>query len=132
MLLGRNGGVSWAEQFIPSGVAALVVAATPMWMVLLDWLRPGGGRLSGAVWAGLAVGVAVLVGPESLGGAPVDPVGAAAAAFASFCWALGYSRLSVSVVLANTHAKASPPSTTVQEKSVTLGSVMSTTRSGSS
>ena len=31
----------------------------------------------------------MLVGLESLGGAPVDPVGAAAVAFASFCWALG-------------------------------------------
>ena len=92
MLLGGNGGVSWAEQVIPSGVAALIVAATPMWMVLLDWARPGGVRPSGAVWLGLAVGVAgiaVLVGPERLGGEPVDAVGAAAIAFASFCWALG-------------------------------------------
>jgi drug/metabolite transporter (DMT)-like permease len=91
-LLGGNGLVSWAEQTVPSGIAALLVAATPMWMVLLDWLRPGGARPRAAVWAGLALGlagIAVLVGPSSLGGAPVDPWGALAVGVASFCWALG-------------------------------------------
>lgn len=92
LLLGGNGLVSWAEQTVPSGVAALLVAATPMWMVLLDWLRPGGVRPRAAVWVGLAIGlagIAVLVGPSSLGGAPVDPLGALAVGLASFCWALG-------------------------------------------
>ena len=44
LLLGGNGGVAWAEQRVPSGVAALLVAVVPLWMVLLDWLRPGGHR----------------------------------------------------------------------------------------
>src|SRR3974377_1483580 len=44
MLALGNGGVTWAEQVIPSGVTALLVALTPVWMVLLDWLRPGGSR----------------------------------------------------------------------------------------
>ena len=44
LLLGGNGGVAWAEQRVPSGVAALLVAVVPLWMVLLEWLRPGGQR----------------------------------------------------------------------------------------
>ena len=92
LLLGGNGLVSWAEQTVPSGVAALLVAATPMWMVLLDWARPGGVRPRAAVWAGLLLGlagIAVLVGPHAIGGEPVDPLGALAVGAASFCWALG-------------------------------------------
>src|SRR5512137_767752 len=34
LLLGGIGGVSWAEQYVPSGISALVVAATPLWIVL--------------------------------------------------------------------------------------------------
>jgi drug/metabolite transporter (DMT)-like permease len=44
MLVIGNGGVTWAEQRVPSGVTALLVALTPFWMVLMDWLRPGGVR----------------------------------------------------------------------------------------
>src|SRR5436190_1846369 len=44
LLLGGNGGVSWAEQRVPSGIAALLVAVVPVFMVLLEWLRPGGRR----------------------------------------------------------------------------------------
>jgi drug/metabolite transporter (DMT)-like permease len=52
MLLGGNGGVVWAEQWIESGTAALIVATVPLWMVLLDWLRPGVGPR--ARWCGPA------------------------------------------------------------------------------
>ena len=58
MLAIGNGGVSWAEQYVPSGTAALLVALTPLWMVLMDWLRPGGIRPRVLVSAGLAVGIA--------------------------------------------------------------------------
>jgi drug/metabolite transporter (DMT)-like permease len=57
MLVIGNGGVSWAEQRVPSGTAALLVALTPLWMVLLDWLRPGGIRPRALVSAGLVVGI---------------------------------------------------------------------------
>ncbi|HLT46280.1 MAG TPA: drug/metabolite exporter YedA [Rubricoccaceae bacterium] len=93
LLLGGNGGVVWAEQFIPSGVAALLVACMPIWMVLLDWLRPGGARPSGMVVAGLALGLAgivLLVGPDELvGGGRIDPLGAGAVVFATLTWAAG-------------------------------------------
>ena len=91
LLLGGNGGVTWAEQYVPSGVAALIVASTPMWMVLLDavrlraWPRP-------AVIAGLGIGLVgiwLLVGPSDLGSDPVDPVGALAVGAAAFFWAVG-------------------------------------------
>lgn len=58
MLVLGNGGVTWAEQSVPSGVAALLVALTPMWMVLFDWLRPGGRRPHMWVGVGLIVGFA--------------------------------------------------------------------------
>ncbi len=92
LLVGGNGLVSWAELTVPSGIAALLLASTPMWMALLDWARPGGVRPRSGVWAGLAVGlagIAVLVGPDRVRGAPVDPWGAAAVGAAAFFWALG-------------------------------------------
>ena len=92
LLLGGNGGVTWAEQRIPSGIAALLVASTPMWMVVLDALRPGGTRPGWAVVLGLLVGlvgILLLVGPRSLGGEPVDGLGALAVGGAALSWALG-------------------------------------------
>src|SRR3990170_3847873 len=38
LLVGGNGGVVWSEQYVPSGVAALLVGSAPLWMVLLDTL----------------------------------------------------------------------------------------------
>lgn len=91
LLLGGNGGVTWAEQRIPSGVAALLVASVPMWMVLLDALRERT-RPGGAVVLGLVVGlggIVLLVGPSSLGGEPVDTLGALAVGGAALSWAVG-------------------------------------------
>ena len=56
MLTLGNGGVTWAEQMIPSSVTALLIGLTPAWMVLFDWFRPGGNRPGGLVMLGLAVG----------------------------------------------------------------------------
>jgi len=42
LLVCGNGGVVWAAQFIPSSLSALLVATVPLWMVLLDTIRPGG------------------------------------------------------------------------------------------
>ncbi len=97
LLLVGNGGVCWAEQTIPSGLAALFVTTVPVWMVLLNWVRRDGVRPSGTEVAGVAmgfVGVAVLIDTDSLGGAAVDRMGAAILIGASLAWALGsiYSR----------------------------------------
>jgi drug/metabolite transporter (DMT)-like permease len=93
LLLGGNGGVVWAEQTVPSGLTALIVAIVPLWMVLLDWLRGTGSRPGLGVAAGLLlgfVGVGVLVGPGGLGGGErIDPIGAGVVVLASLLWAIG-------------------------------------------
>ena len=98
LLLGGNGGVVWAEQRVVSGVAALLVGSTPLWMVLIDWVR-GVYRPTGKTLAGVLVGfagIAVLVGPSELTGlhGSIDPLGAGVLMLAAFLWAVGslYSR----------------------------------------
>ena len=98
LLMTGNACVAVAEQRIPSGVAALLVAMTPLFMVLLEWMRPGGRRPTVGVFIGLFIGlagVATLIGPASFaGGGRIDPVGAGIVVFGSLTWALGsiYSR----------------------------------------
>ncbi|MHB8503221.1 MAG: EamA family transporter [Candidatus Acidiferrales bacterium] len=92
ILLG-NGGVCLSERTLPTGVAALIVALVSFWMVLLDWLRPGGLRPVPRVVASLVLGfggLALLVGPAHLGGSErVDLTGAGILLIASFAWAWG-------------------------------------------
>jgi drug/metabolite transporter (DMT)-like permease len=93
LLLGGNGGLVWAEQHVPSGIAALLVAMVPLWMVLLDWMRPTGSRPPGRVFAGLVLGLAgltLLVGAEALQGhRELDISGAVVLVLASLSWAAG-------------------------------------------
>lgn len=93
MLFLGNGGVSWAEQTVPSGIAALLVATVSLWLVIVDWARPGGHRPVPKVVLGLVLGfagMALLVGPAHLGhSARVDPQGAAVLVMGSFAWACG-------------------------------------------
>lgn len=97
MLVGGNGLVSWAEQTVPSGLAALLIATMPLWMVMLDWAAFRGERPSLPILAGLAVGLAgvgLLIGPAELRDQRVHPLGAAALLAACLSWAIGslYSR----------------------------------------
>jgi drug/metabolite transporter (DMT)-like permease len=57
LLAGGNGLVMWAETRIASGVASLVVATVPLWLVFFDGLRPGGRPWTTRVWVGTAVGL---------------------------------------------------------------------------
>jgi drug/metabolite transporter (DMT)-like permease len=99
LLLGGNGLVSFAEQRVPSGVAALMVGSVPLWLVLIEALRPAGVRPTWQAIVGLLVGfggIFLLIGPGELvkGSAQFDLVGIGILAAAAFLWALGsiYSR----------------------------------------
>jgi drug/metabolite transporter (DMT)-like permease len=93
LLLVGNGGVCLSERTVPSGVAALLVALVSFWMVLLDWLRPGGMRPVPRVVASLVLGfggLVLLIGPAHLGGSErVNPTGAGILVVGSFAWAWG-------------------------------------------
>ncbi len=93
LLLGGNGLVSWAEQTVPSGIAALIIGAVPMFMVIADALRPNGVRPTARVIAGLAIGftgIYLLVGPSEFSeGLHLDVFGVTALLIAGFLWAIG-------------------------------------------
>ena len=96
LLVGGNGLLVFAEKTVPSGIAALIVASAPIWMALLDWLRPGGARPRVPVIFGLLLGfggVALLIGPNALHG-HLPLVGALIVLLGSVGWAAGsvYSR----------------------------------------
>jgi drug/metabolite transporter (DMT)-like permease len=71
MLLGvGNGAVVWAEQWVPSGMAALLVATSPFWAAALERFQKGGERVGVRGLLGMAVGfggLAMLVGPQLFG-----------------------------------------------------------------
>ncbi len=91
LLLGGNGAVVWAEQAIPSSLAALLVSTVPLFMALLEWLHAGQ-RPTLPVAAGLLagfVGVVLLVDPTGLAGASVPLVPALVTTAAALSWAAG-------------------------------------------
>jgi len=91
LLLGGNASVAWAEQTVPSGLAAVLIAVAPIWMVGLEWAR-GGPRPTSYVLVGLLLGlagVALLVSGRVSGQSRVDPVGATILVVASASWAWG-------------------------------------------
>jgi drug/metabolite transporter (DMT)-like permease len=91
LLLGGNATVAWAEQQVPSGLAAVLIAVVPIWMVAFEWAR-GGPRPGKRVIAGLILGlagVALLVSPRGDSAAQVNLIGAAMLVLASASWAWG-------------------------------------------
>ncbi len=93
LLLGGNGGVVWAEQFVPSGLTALLITSEPFWIVILVWLMPGGHRPTGGIIFGMLLGllgIGLLVGPGSLlDGHSLNLSGVAVLFLASLSWAAG-------------------------------------------
>lgn len=94
LLLGGNGLVAWAEQFIPSGIAALIIGSIPMFLVLAEALRPGGVKPNWQAIVGLLIGftgIFILVGPSGISGSTtkLNPFGVAALLFACLFWATG-------------------------------------------
>jgi drug/metabolite transporter (DMT)-like permease len=98
LLAGGNGAVVVAEQWVPSGLVALLVAAVPLWLVLLDTFfgskRRPSTRALGGILVGFA-GVGLLAGSPGVGqGGARELLGAAIVMAGSMCWAAGslYSR----------------------------------------
>ena len=94
LLLGGNGLVAWAEQFIPSGIAALIIATVPMFLVIGEAIRPNGVR---PTWQGIVglligfVGIFILVGPSEISGSTtkLNTFGVIALLSACLFWATG-------------------------------------------
>ena len=93
LILGGNGLVVWAEQWVPSGLAALLVGMLPIWMVLADWTwgagrRPGVLLIGGLLWGLLGVGL--LASSSGFGsGTSMGLIGGFAVMLAGVCWATG-------------------------------------------
>ena len=94
LLLGGNGLVAWAEQTIPSGIAALIIASVPMFLVIGEAIRPNGVKPN---WQGVVglligfVGIFILVGPSEISGSAMklNPLGVVALLSACLFWATG-------------------------------------------
>lgn len=119
LLLGGNAVVSWAELRTPSGITSLILGASPLIVVIFDWLRPGGKRPSLGLVAGVAVGIggiALLVGPGAIPEGSRPPVAdIVALLLASVSWWIGsfYSK----------HAKSRTPLMLASSMQMVSGSV---------
>jgi drug/metabolite transporter (DMT)-like permease len=94
LLLGGNGLVSWAEQFIPSGIAALIIATVPLSLVIMEVLRPGGIKPTWQAIVGLVIGfigIFILAGPAEISGSTtqLNTFGVIALLAATVLWAMG-------------------------------------------
>ena len=99
MLVLGNGGVVWAEMYVPSGLAAVLVAASPFWMAGVEAFRTDGERMTWRTAAGFVVGflgILLLVWPELRGSARQQAhagfiVGMIALQVACLGWSVGSS-----------------------------------------
>jgi drug/metabolite transporter (DMT)-like permease len=92
-----NAFVAWAVHLLPLGIAAVLVAMTPGFLVLFDWMRPEGRRPGTRVVVGLAlglIGIVVLMSARENGTRAFNPLGALLVLCGTITWAGGsiYSR----------------------------------------
>jgi len=90
--LGSHGSLAWAEQRVSSGLAALLCATLPLWIVLLTWFssrrRVGAGRLLGVVLG--FIGVAILIGPSGMRSTSgIHLLGPVVVLMGALLWAVG-------------------------------------------
>jgi drug/metabolite transporter (DMT)-like permease len=88
LLVLGNGGVVWAQQRVPSGIAALLVATVPLWIAALDRLVFGR-RLDRRSLVGLVLGFGGIATLVDLGTGGADPVGSLVLVLAALGWASG-------------------------------------------
>jgi drug/metabolite transporter (DMT)-like permease len=93
LIVVANGGVSWAEQRVPSGITALLVGTVPLWMAFLQWVWKGGERPGWKIWAGIGLGLTgiglLVFSKGEVGAGPVEPWGAILLVGTSLAWAYG-------------------------------------------
>ena len=98
LLVGGNGGVSFAEQKVVSGVTALIVGATPLWIVIVDLMHPVNKRPALTSVLGVLIGFVgifllfnpwKLTGDSSVNSLQVDSFGILILLLASLSWAIG-------------------------------------------
>jgi drug/metabolite transporter (DMT)-like permease len=95
LLVGGNGGLAWAEQWVPTGYAALIIAVTPIWFLILETFVFRGDRLSRRGLLGVALGITgivVLFWPkfEHRGALGImQLVASTTLLFSSMSWAIG-------------------------------------------
>lgn len=90
LLLGGSATIAWAEKYVPSSIAALIVAAMPLWMLLFDWKasRPNGATLLGLVIGFTGVGMLVTNG-RGYEGEPLKLFPVLLCVAGTISWALG-------------------------------------------
>jgi drug/metabolite transporter (DMT)-like permease len=101
LLLAGNGGVTISEEYIDSGLAALIVAIVPIYIVILGWVTGMTPKPAPIIWLGLVggfVGVGILLGPAlrfSSNGGRHPAIGMSILLVTSFIWSAGslYSRI---------------------------------------
>jgi len=110
MFVINAGGIALAEAHldIPSGMVAVLLATVPLWMVLVNWLLPGGKAPTPLVVIGLVVGFAgiVLLSAPENGADALNPLGVTVILLAAVAWAFG------SIVLRRVDMPASAPIST--------------------
>jgi drug/metabolite transporter (DMT)-like permease len=88
-----NGGVTWAEQHVATGLTAVLIATVPLWMVAIDALHPRGERLSAGVVSSFLLGLLgvglLMAGGIAIGRGREFWLGVAVLLGAAFSWALG-------------------------------------------
>lgn len=107
LMVGGNGLVMWAIQYIPSGIAAVIVATMPVWMVLFDWLFFKGPAPNRQVVCGLVVGftgIVLLINPQQTvpGGQSLNIIGCLVCMSAPMFWAFGSLQSRVTDLPSNT------------------------------
>lgn len=94
MLFGGMGTVAFAQQWVDSALAALIIAMVPVWMVLIEWVRPGGTAPGLRVFLGIVVsfvGLILLIGPGDVFGTASNDnlIGGSMILLATFLWSIG-------------------------------------------
>ena len=94
LLLGGTGVLGWAEQHVPSGIAALMIAAVPLWIVLIETFRPNGLKPDWKLMLGLLAGFGgltlLITSSMSISSSSgVNPLGFGALLLAGLLWSIG-------------------------------------------